>query len=418
MAQQSDSSSKYNVKISNARGAVVGDQNIIYQTFHTDARYRPLADKLYSFASLIEDKTQNFVGRQFIFNALDSFLQKQDRGYFIVRGEPGIGKTALLAQLVKMRGYIHHFNESGAGIGRTDQFVQNVAVQLIARYRLNPVFSPFDAGRNGGYLLGLIEEAGQQLSGNQRLVIVVDALDEAERPYRTGVNVLSLPRRLPRGVYFVVTHRPIENFPLTLETERLPFFLEADSEGNMLDVRLYLEQQAARLKARLQAEQISRDQFVELLLKKSEGNFMYLRHVLPEIEAGRDTRLKLKALPQGLTEYYERHWQQMKTDDTDVWYEFRQPIICFLAAALEPITVQELAAFARLPVSRVRAALHDWRQFLSVESAEGVKKYRIYHASFQDFLRKQDEVGEIDLTQTHSVIADQGLEQWRREQGE
>jgi hypothetical protein len=394
---------------------VVGDQNIIYQTFVTDDRYRPLSEKLYTFTTLIEEKTQNFIGRQFVFNSLDKFLSEKDRGYFIVRGEPGIGKTALLAQLVQTRGYIHHFNESSVGIVKADQFVQNVAVQLIARYKLSRTFSPFEASRNGGYLIGLVEEISRQLTENQQLVIAVDALDEAERPLGNRINVLSLPGRLPRGVFFVVTHRPIEDFPLSLQTERQYFYLEADSKGNMLDVRLYLEQVANRLQAQLSAEQISQEQFVELLLHKSEGNFMYLRHVIPEIEAGKYPHLELKALPQGLTDYYESHWQQIKTEDTDLWFEFRQPIICFLAAALEPVSVEELASFAQLPLSRVRAALHEWREFLSVETVKDKKKYRIYHASFQDFLRQKDELGEIDLRQTHSSIADRGLEQWRQE---
>ena len=116
MANQSESSSKYHLEVRDARGMVVGDQNIIYQTFVTDDRYRPLTEKLYTFTTLIEEKTQNFIGRQFVFNSLDKFLSEKDRGYFIVRGEPGIGKTALLAQLVKTRGYIHHFNESSVGI--------------------------------------------------------------------------------------------------------------------------------------------------------------------------------------------------------------------------------------------------------------------------------------------------------------
>lgn len=72
-------------------------------------------------------------------------------------------------------------------------------------------------------------------------------LELAKRIFGGRGNILSLPGRLSRGVFFVVTHRPIEDFPLSLETTQQSFYLEADSEGNLLDVRHYLEQVAGRL---------------------------------------------------------------------------------------------------------------------------------------------------------------------------
>ena len=53
------------------------------------------------FDTLIAEKTKDFVGRQFVFDALDSFLSEEKSGYFVIRGEPGIGKSALMGQLVK-----------------------------------------------------------------------------------------------------------------------------------------------------------------------------------------------------------------------------------------------------------------------------------------------------------------------------
>ena len=105
----------------------------------------------------------------------------------------------------------------------------------------------------------------------------------------------------------------------------------------------------------------------------------------------------------------------MRTMDEDLWVEYRQPVICHLAVTQEPVSARELASMAQLRVARVRAALRDWQEFLYTEEIEGVPKHRIYHASFQDFLRGKDEVGEIDLVQTHSDVADVFLQQWRRE---
>lgn len=411
---------KYTTTVRDARGVVVGDDNTIYQYFLADERYRFLTDKLYAFTTLIEEKTQGFVGRQFVFDALDAFLREHDRGYFVVQGEPGIGKTALVAQLVKTRRYTHHFNDAPQGIVKPDQFLENICVQLIARYKLDRFYSSLEARRDSGYLAELLEEVSAKLDEGQRAVILVDALDEAERPFDPRANVLYLPSRVPRGVYFAVTHRPVADLPLQVEALEQHLYLEADSEGNLLDVRSYLEQaaQLESIEAQLDTEGIDVKDFVQLLLEKSEGNFMYLHYVVPEIEARKYPGLRVEDLPQGLMGYYERHWRQMRTMDEDIWIKYRQPAICFLAAAQEPISVEQLASFSRLPVARVRAVLRDWREFLNAEQIEDTKKYRVYHTSFQDFLRQKDEVGEVDLTRTHSDIADMLLKEWQRDQRE
>ena len=55
----------------------------------------------HSFQSLIEEKTAGFVGREFVFQAIEEFLTSQPSGYFIIEGEPGIGKSAILAKYVR-----------------------------------------------------------------------------------------------------------------------------------------------------------------------------------------------------------------------------------------------------------------------------------------------------------------------------
>jgi hypothetical protein len=67
-----------------------------------------IRDQIRDYTSYIEEKTRGFVGRQFIFDAVDQFLNGKSQGYILVRGDPGIGKTALAAQIVKTRGSVHH----------------------------------------------------------------------------------------------------------------------------------------------------------------------------------------------------------------------------------------------------------------------------------------------------------------------
>jgi len=95
-----------------------------------------IRDQIRDYTSYIEEKTQGFVGRQFVFDAIDQFINKNSRGYVLVRSDPGIGKTALAAQIVKKRGYIHHFNIRPEGVNKASDFLKNVCAQLIAVYDL------------------------------------------------------------------------------------------------------------------------------------------------------------------------------------------------------------------------------------------------------------------------------------------
>ena len=123
---------------------------------------------------------------------------------------------------------------------------------------------------------------------NRPLILAVDALDEAEwRLLPSRVNVHYLPPVLPDGVYVVVTTRTDRDIPLEL-VQRRDLDIEPASEGNLLDLRAYLEQYASRsgIRARLNEWQIDAATFVKDFLHKSQGNFIYLRYVLPTIEAG------------------------------------------------------------------------------------------------------------------------------------
>jgi hypothetical protein len=169
------------------------------------------------FQALIEEKTEGFVGREFVFEAIENFLTSQPNGYFIIEGEPGIGKSAILAKYVQKTGCVAHFNVRSQGITSVERFLKNVCTQLISRYNLSYSSLPPDATRDGQFFAQLLGEVSAKLKTGDRLVIAIDALDEVDRTDHTGANLLYLPTRLDKGVYFVMTQRP-GTLPLTVNT--------------------------------------------------------------------------------------------------------------------------------------------------------------------------------------------------------
>jgi hypothetical protein len=232
------------------------------------------------FKTLIEDKTQIFCGRQFVFNAINQFIKDHKSGYFTILGDAGMGKSAIAAKLIKDYRFPCYFNIFADGRNTPEQFLASIRKQLINRYSLQ--------NADNDNLSALIQKVSEKLSqNNDPLIIVIDALDEVKQEGRD--NLLSLPQNLPKGVYFLLTRRPYN-----LETKRLS--LSPDTPRDELDLRndqytqlsnndvrkyipLFIEKDkeyGENLRQWIQSRNINQVHFVDIVAAKSENNFMYL----------------------------------------------------------------------------------------------------------------------------------------------
>lgn len=355
----------------------------------------------------IDKKTRGFVGRRFVFDEIERFFSQNTHGYFTITGEPGIGKSALVAELARQHDLVYHFNDLAAGIYRHEPFLAHVCAQLILRYRLPYRSLPSMANRDNAFLVNLLQEARERLPAGERLVILIDALDEVKAEgLPRGTNLLYLPQDLPAGVYMVLTGRPqrSEEQPRFL-CEQDGMFLDSSSDKNRADVRSYVESHLDRpgIVAYRRVQSLGEGEFVEGLEEKSEGNFMYLYYVLPALEAKNNDQSSFHDLPKGLTKYYEIQWQRMRGESSVAeWLERKLPVLGALARIDKPMSLNVLALTAGSVDRRwVREVLQEWRPFLDVSSVEDPKTgrryevYNIYHQSFHDFLTGKDEVADV-----------------------
>lgn len=395
---------QHDVAVSGGQGAVVGGYATVFQNFI--AAPSPLADhiRVKQFAGAIDDRTKAFVGREFVVDAIDHALRDESfrSGYVVLQGEPGIGKTSVLAHLIKSRRYVHHLNIAPMNMRSPEAFLANVCAQVIVGYGLDHESLPAAATRDGGFLAQLLAEAGA-VPANQPLVVVVDALDEAEDDAAVGANRLFLPPSLPPGVFFVVSTRERHDQQLYVDSRR-DIYLRDDDPQNLADIAAYVTN-------RLRAHDLRRDGLTELLVDRSEGNFMYVVYVLSDLLSGATDIDDVSELPHGLRAYYQRHWAVMRAGDPDLFERYQAPLVCFLATAREPVTIARASEWmvkywehsrwdvAEFRPRRVIDVVRDWREFLNAEGSGTGARYRVYHTSFQDFLR--DEVG---LSPFHDAI--------------
>lgn len=368
---------------------------------------------------LIVEKTTGFVGRSWIFEQVEQFLSEKSRGYFIIRGDPGCGKSSLAAELVRRHSYFHHFNVCAEGITEPAQFLSNVCAQLIAHYGLVYSFLPPEATQDARFFMGLLERVAANRRGSEKIVIVVDALNEVDPAgYREGVNPLYLPTAVPEGVYFIVTsQRGLPKLSITCEMQVLE--LRQDDAENIADINELIESWLNRpgILIFIENNSLTKEYFVNDLLAKSQGNFMYLHYVLPEIETGKwhdDTRL-----PNGLENYYETPWLRMRSRNQVRWLSYQIPTLVALTVLPEPVAIDLLTEFSGIRGRRrVLDVLEEWEPFIySIEVAnrdgQRQRRFRLFHTSFQEFIARKNQIfyERMRMGEAHQKIANT----WRKQ---
>ncbi|NMG58846.1 ATP-binding protein [Geitlerinema sp. P-1104] len=360
--------------------------------------------------AIIEEKTQDFVGRRFVFEAIRNFLQKKPKGYFVLEADPGVGKTAIMARLVQLLGggCLTHFNIQSQGIVTPAQFLENICTQLIQGYNLNYPRLPERATEDGNVLARLLAEAANKLAPGQKLVVVVDALDEVDATGQSkGSNLLYLPDFLVDKVYFILSKRP-QQLDLPLTDYLTPFDLMQYPAESAEDARHYAEKRYGRspqIQEWVTSRQLTPEQFLTDFVARSENNFMYLRYVLNDIEKGLYESESLESLPQGLRRYYRKHWQLMGMM-ADPFPIDKVRTIYVLSLLREAVSRRLLAELTELAEYQLRPILREWEPFLRLQQVAGETRYTIYHASFSDFLREEAEESGVNLEDIKRRIAD------------
>lgn len=81
----------------------------------------------------LKQLTESFTGRSYIFDEIDHWLQQKDQRFFVLTGEPGVGKSAIAARLTQIRDDVaaYHFCRTGdVETVRPARILRSLAAQL------------------------------------------------------------------------------------------------------------------------------------------------------------------------------------------------------------------------------------------------------------------------------------------------
>jgi hypothetical protein len=92
----------------------------------------------------IQQLTEGFTGRSHTFNEMNHWLQQKDQRFFILIGEPGVGKSAIAAHLIQTRKDIvaYHFCQAtDSNTLKPGQIVRSLSAQLMKQKETLPGYS-------------------------------------------------------------------------------------------------------------------------------------------------------------------------------------------------------------------------------------------------------------------------------------
>jgi WD40 repeat protein len=361
----------------------------------------------WDFTPFILEKRKHFVGREWLFQKIDRWRVTSPQAVLLIVGEPGIGKSAIVAALV-------HENPEGQVLAyhccRADtpatlepaRFVRSIAAMVSARLEGfsamldDPVIkealdradtdpaSAFEAA-----ILSPLHEVPRP-DGNRRYLLI-DALDEAlahpKRP--TIVEVLAARiNRLPPWLGIAATTR---SEPGVLSQLRgLPAqALEADDPKNQGDVLAFLQRRLSEsgLRNKVEASGKTLDDVALDVLQSSAGNFLFVTTAIDAIEAGQLRLDDIESQPPGrLSSLYEVFFNRLFRD---AGMDFRAAgqLLEVVAAAREPLSRKQIATATGLDAEKILPSLFG-RLAAFVPVREG--RYSLFHRSLFEWLTGWD----------------------------
>jgi hypothetical protein len=407
----------------------------------------------FDFSTVVAKKTQNFVGREWVFQKLDAWLGANPSRIFLLTGRPGTGKSAIAARLAQMSDdgvdgpsylglhkrwltYYHFCQASVESTLSTITFVECLAEALANRYE------PFrqllqDSGSQqltvnvtqnvhmaqpGSAITGVrvnVEIKGPdarplfdlavrkplqtlcKAMPEERITVLLDSLDEALtfNAQESITALLKLVDDFPPQVRFVCTCR--SNSERVFDVVGQPSLdLIVNAPPELDEVKTYTY---ARL---VKVTEPRRSALAEQVAAKSKGNFLYAYYVLNDLEARAETIDDTGAfeLPNELEDVYRDYIAREMASNPSRWNDIYRPLLGPIAVARgDGLTRPLLVGITNLAEDTAADVLKVCEQYLVGGETEA-SPYRLYHQSFREFLL-QDKKYSIYPAERHAAIA-------------
>jgi hypothetical protein len=375
--------------------------------------------------------------------------------YFVLGGGVGVGKTAALQEFVRDHHSVaaaHFCRPDDAASRHPETAARELAMQLsrnVGGFAAALVEGAAGAdvvvsgmasaevveagGISAGVIINTLQiQSGSDIGSWMRLVrtpldrlartnglnpllIVVDALDEADRYEGTTLTELIVDSANSGSVRWLVSSRYPDALIRHLPAQSFQQWNLSEEQGKVeteQDVEAFLQSGLRRLAishgspAPDSAAELARD-----AAARSNGNFLHANLLIAALERldHTPTADDIDKVPNGLDGILDGYLRTIVTGDRGLtWINGYFPVLSALSAIREPVTqaqLQRLSGVASSVATRVLSQLQPLLRRRASPTAAEVE-YSLYHAEFSDFLAGQDRAGEwwCDQAEAHERI--------------
>ena len=340
---------------------------------------------------------EKFVGREWLFDQFDEWLQDSAEPVLFLVGPPGIGKSAALSKWIQMRmkiGAVHFCRHDRADLRDPVVMVKSIVTQLLQVQNQLPGFAEsirsINLGSSGKgkdstdraaeLMDTMVLDPLRKIQPGQCWVLVIDALDEGGEGIQ---NLLAkVQGHLPPTVKMIVSARP-EADVLTLFPNKV--VLSALGAENQADLVKYVQQRVDLSKRFAASDEMEKQRIVDGVVAWSEGVFLVAVLVLDEIEAGRLEINNLSDPIGGLASIYLQHFRRLFANEET--YQDVADCLEVMLVSYQPLSDQFIAEVLHRPVRNVTRALNQLGSLVPVQ--QGTRSP--FHKSLFDWLRASQE---------------------------
>jgi hypothetical protein len=362
-----------------------------YREFH---EYLPLQEWKKTgnneFQQRIEELTETFKGRIGERKQLLDFVRNNSKGYMSIQGNPGIGKSALIAQFFKdlnAHQATHHLQV-------VEYFIRRGTAQAQVEYLFNHLIRRTDElfaqGREIRAEGKTVWDLQQQLFSKWRLwnthcegrklLFLIDGLDEGVEN-----NVVTyMPRENFENILIIYGSRPGGHKSIDELWSQLPVAhhtkLELSGLGKA-DIRALIYEVANKYEIERESA------WIDAVQQRSQGNPLYLKLLCDAMENGSIALNDIHALPTKIDDYYKAILNRYAHDaDGDA---LLAGLFAF-AAARDYLTMNHLGLINGIGDATVQRIGSTLKEVLYENPmTEDVLDYQLFHESFREYLMKE-----------------------------
>lgn len=328
-----------------------------------------------------------FCARTSVFQRLSQLLSEPafDRGYIVITGSPGIGKSALLTHWLRTvtledTWISHHFVRKGViGWQRPHEILRNLLAQI-------------DPSRSSEQdTSGLLQHLTESLEGKvpNKLCLVVDGLDEITNDMAENPLSLILPEVLPPGVYAICASRPISQlswFDARDNVCRIDLDAADWEPDRNAACRQYWEYR--RSLAHSGTLFALSDAFIESAVDVAKGSMLYTIK-LAEAILEKQELVDLSALPVGLQGFLQEEWAKIEhlSPASAACVKAGLRVLCVARAPLSLAEIGQVTQGISGLCFSQETFLQHARPFLL--QVAGESRYRVFHTAFHELVARK-----------------------------